>query len=229
MVFFSQDIIYFLFNLCWTVAILPATSLDAKDLVATTSAFRFVFSVSLKRGWVAYLCLLFNFVHNARLAAMQDQDAIHESHYEVHHVPALHVTVGSYVVVLVGVVFARCLLNEHTSLKNALQRRTVELGVISTLLNASYDAVVEVDDSWRLMGDTSQLSTMLKLANSKSLIAGQSLLDFFAKEDQTRISQQVEASISMTDSTVAMALNADILDSDQNQVGFVFSVWRGSV
>ncbi|CAK9065738.1 Uncharacterized protein SCF082_LOCUS33579 [Durusdinium trenchii] len=57
---------------------------------------------------------------------------------------------------------------------------------------------------------------MLLHSGSKGL-AGRSLLDFCAKEDHARISQLFQSSIA-SESTSVMALNADMLDSDQNHV-----------
>ena len=45
----------------------------------------------------------------------------------------------------------------------------MELGVVTSLLNASYDAVVEVDDSWKLLGESTRLlSTMLGYGESEA-------------------------------------------------------------
>ena len=75
-----------------------------------------------------------------------------------------------------------------------------------------------MDDSLSLTDDSRQLSTMLlHSAPSGKGLAGRSLLDFFAKEDHTRISEQFQSSIA-SESTSVMALNADMLDSDQNHV-----------
>ena len=75
---------------------------------------------------------------------------------------------------------------------------------------------LQVDETLQLMEDSRQLSSMLLHSGSKGL-AGRSLLDFCAKEDHARISQLFQSSIA-SESTSVMALNADMLDSDQNHV-----------
>ena len=78
---------------------------------------------------------------------------------------------------------------------------------------------LQVDDGLKLTDDSRQLSAMLLHSVPKDTngLEGRSLLDFFAEEDRARISQQFQSSIS-SESTLVMALNADMFDSDQNRV-----------
>ncbi|CAK9065742.1 RNase H domain-containing protein [Durusdinium trenchii] len=66
----------------------------------------------------------------------------------------------------------------------------------------------------RMLQDNAKLILDLK---GRTVELGRSLLDFFAKEDHTRISEQFQSSIA-SESTAVMGLNADMLDSDQNHV-----------
>ena len=69
----------------------------------------------------------------------------------------------------------------------------------------------------QLTDDSPQLSSMLLHSVPTKGLEGRSLLDFFTEPDRARISQQFQSSIA-SETTSVMALNADMLDSDQNRV-----------
>eukprot|EP00913_Durusdinium_trenchii_P003932 g3641.t1 len=93
--------------------------------------------------------------------------------------------------------------------------RTVELGVVTSLLNASYDAVVEVDDSWKLLGESTRLlSTMLGYGESEAGEVRSSLLDFFTEEDQERISQQLSDEPFMAEATSSCSSKEVVASED---------------
>ncbi|CAK9000096.1 Uncharacterized protein SCF082_LOCUS6345 [Durusdinium trenchii] len=97
--------------------------------------------------------------------------------------------------------------------------RTVEMGAVSSLLTACYDAVLEVDETLTLTEHSRQLATMLlhSAPINGTGLKGRCLLEFFPWDDQERIKQQFRRSI-LSESTSVTALNADMLDSDQTRV-----------
>ena len=58
-----------------------------------------------------------------------------------------------FLLMFVGIIAVRHLVRENVVLKVDLQKRTVELGAVSSLLTACYDAVVEVDQTLSLTQD----------------------------------------------------------------------------
>ncbi|CAK8997910.1 unnamed protein product [Durusdinium trenchii] len=200
----------------WNGCLLPVLDrLDVRDVVTLSFSFRFVFLVMAQRNSTIFLGMGLNFLQTYWMASVQSDLHLCSSLIQLPIYPLL-VTV--LVVMLVGLYIARNLMEENATLKHALEGRTVELGVVTSLLNASYDAVVEVDDSWKLLGESTRLlSTMLGYGESEAGEVRSSLLDFFTEEDQERISQQVRSSIK-SESTSVMALNADMLTLDQTPV-----------
>lgn len=108
----------------------------------------------------------------------------------------------------------RRLLHENAVLKMDLQRRTVELGAVSSLLLVCYDAVVPADETLTLMEDSPQLSGLL--LRTFGGLSGKSLLDFCSKDDHDRILEHFESSLAK--GAPVMALHVDMLDSDQNHL-----------
>ncbi|CAL1130335.1 unnamed protein product, partial [Cladocopium goreaui] len=122
-----------------------------------------------------------------------------------------------FLLMFLGILAVRRLMKENVLLKENLQKRSVELGAVSSyLLTPCYDAVVEVDQNFRLTQDSGQLASMLlQTAPKADGLSGKSLLDFFSEGDRQRISEQVFSSVQRIS---VVALNADMLDSDFNHV-----------
>ena len=72
----------------------------------------------------------------------------------------LDAIVAGALLMLVGILGIRMLLQENALLKVDLQGRTVELGAVSSLLTVCHDAVVEVDECLRLTNESPQISFM---------------------------------------------------------------------
>ncbi|CAJ1444068.1 unnamed protein product [Effrenium voratum] len=108
-----------------------------------------------------------------------------------------------------GIVVVRRLL-----LDKDVQKRTVELGAVSSLLTVCYDAVLAVDQAFRLTQDSPKLSSMLLRAQRAGGLSGAVLLDFFCEGDRARVSDHFRSSTGQS----AVALNADMLDADFNRV-----------
>lgn len=209
----SLDAWHIVTNLIWNGSLLFARHLDAKDVLLFTFAVRFMFLVLAKHTWCFLLCTL---VTMANITGVTFRAWSSE---EGSNGPSMFMTCYGVIPLIAGVLSVRRLLEENAMLKWNLEGRTVELGAVSSLLTVCYDAVVEVDETLKLTDDSRQLSTMLlhSVPTGGKGLAGRSLLDFFAKEDHVRISRQFDSSLA-SESTSAMALNADMLDSDQTHV-----------
>ncbi|CAK9087104.1 unnamed protein product [Durusdinium trenchii] len=206
-------------SLIWTLTLLPASRVDVRDFMVVVFPGRFVFGMLAKRWWCFALCHLALLIQTLRMGTLQEQNVMTViTEAGVIKVSSVEVILAVYFVMFIAVFVARRMLQDNAKLILDLKGRTVELGAVSSLLSVCYDAVVEVDDSLSLTDDSRQLSNMLlhSVPSGKGL-AGRSLLDFFAKEDHTRISEQFQSSIA-SESTAVMGLNADMLDSDQNHV-----------
>lgn len=202
--------------LAWNISLLPLSDrVDARDVVTVSFTVRFVFSVMARRHSTVIICLLLNFLQVGWMASVQSD--MHVCGSQIQQAPLPNLLFSVMVLMAVGLYIARKMMEDNAMLKQALDGRTIELGAVCSLLNASYDAVVEVDETWKLLGDARQLSTMLGCSDSESREVRRSLLDFFTKEDQKRISQQVQSSIN-AESTSVMALHVDMLTLDQRPV-----------
>ena len=206
----SLDLWYVVTAVLFNLSLIPATYMDVRDVVAFTFAGRFIFAVLAKRTWAVVFCMLISLVQTLNMVRLQLQDMKDGENLSIGPV-----VIGVYFMMFAGIYVARRLLAENAILKMGLKVRTVEMGAVSSLLTACYDAVVEVDEDLRLADNSPQLSSMLLHAasNDPNGLLGRSLLDFFAEEDQERIRQQFECSIASESSSV-MALNADMLDSE---------------
>eukprot|EP00438_Fugacium_kawagutii_P009548 Skav219886 [mRNA] locus=C9347913:2088:3575:- [translate_table: standard] len=168
-------------------------------LLAFSVPARFMFAVLAKRTSCVVFCVL---LHLAQALAITRE--VTDTGYSV------YALVGMFVLLFVGIIGVRRLLQENVFLKVDLQERTVELGTVSSLLSVCYDAVLEVDHDLRLTHDSRQLSAMLLSAPKPGGLSGEAFLD-----------QVLSSKSSDTEnlaSTSVVALNADMLDSDHNHV-----------
>ena len=208
----TLDVWFVATGLLWiiiTLGLFP--NMDVREFLILSIGVRFVLTVLAKRAWCVVLIFVSGALLLIRNAALHSSGALDE---------LLTLTVSCGLALMFAAIFTgRRLLQEYAVLKLDLRVRTVELGAVSSLLTACYDAVVEVDDSLKLTDHSRQLSTMLLHSGPRDSrgLEGRCLLDIFSEEDQARISHQFQASIS-SESTSVMALNADMLDADQNRV-----------
>ena len=79
--------------------------------------------------------------------------------------------------------------------------------------------MVQVDETLKLTEDSPQLSGLLHSSSglqAKPAVAGQSLLEFFPREDQDRICKQLASSI--LHGGPVLALNVDFRDCDEDSL-----------
>lgn len=205
----SQDFWYVL-----TMFILDATyfvppvEVDVRDVITLSFPGRFVYAVLAKRIGCVALCILFHLLQAIQIAKQTNLSGATSS---------VSTLILIFFLMFLGMLIVRKLMRENVLLRVDLQKRTVELGAVSSLLTACYDAVLELDQHLKLTQDSCQLSSMLLHTAPKiGGVSGKSLLDFFAEGDRERIAEQIFSSDS--DNTSVVALNADMLDSDFNHV-----------
>ena len=209
----SQDVLYVATMLSADAAfLLQLPEVDVRTVISHTFAARFVYAVLAKRIGCVVFCFLVHLLQAIQMGMSQADP------------PGVAYSPGAlipmFLLMFVGIVAVRGLVRENVILKMDLQKRVVELGAVSSLLTACYDAVVEVDQNLCLTQHSRQLSSMLLQISPKAGgLSGKSLLDFFAEGDRARISEQVLSSISSDSENISVvAMNADMLDSDFNHV-----------
>ena len=205
----SQDVLYVIVMLSIDSSYLvKPVDVDVRELITFLSTGRFMYGVLAKRIGCVVFCVLVHFLQAVYISRQQeDSDSSKLS-------PWLF---GLFLMQFIGIIAVRILMRENVLLRVNLEKRTVEMGAVSSLLTACYDAVVEVDHTLKLTQDSRHLSSML--LRTQVDLAGKSLLDFFCKEDKSRISEQFLGSISKSaPANRVTALNADMLDSDFNHV-----------
>ncbi|CAJ1398475.1 unnamed protein product [Effrenium voratum] len=204
----GQDVLYMIFVLGLDAAFLIeglSHSIDVRDVLTFTFAPRFIYAIMANRSSCVVLCTTAHLLQAIHFTARQADRDVAIS------VPGLF---PIFLSMFCGVVVVRRLLLENVLLNMDVQKRTVELGAVSGLLTACYDAVLEVDQALRLTQDSPQLSAMLLRTQGVGSLSGASLLDFFCHGDRARISEQLQRSTAQS----AVALNADMSDSDVNRV-----------
>ena len=147
----SQDVFYVATILVVDAAILISSmsySVDFRDVITFTFAGRFLYAVLAMRASCVVLCTTVNFLQAVQLLRHSEdsQDAVGSDINMANLVPI-------FLLMLAGILSLRKLLLQNVSLKMDLQKRTVELGAVSSLLTACYDAVLEVDHTLRLCHD----------------------------------------------------------------------------
>eukprot|EP00435_Cladocopium_sp_Y103_P022312 s1390_g5.t1 len=205
----SQDVCYVAVMLIFDAAsLVQLPEVDIRDVIPFAFAARFLYAVLAKRIGCVVFCVLVHLLQAIQIARSQE-DPPGKSY-------GPHTLIPMFLVMFVCIVAVRRLVRENVVLRVDLQKRTVELGAVSSLLTACYDAVIEVDHSLSLTQDSGQLASMLLQSAPKvGGLSGKSLLDFFAEEDKHRISQVFSSD---SESASVVALNADMLDSDFNRV-----------
>ena len=147
----SQDVFYVATILVVDAAILISSmsySVDFRDVIAFTFAGRFLYAVLATRASCVVLCTTVNFLQAVQLLRQSE-----DSQDAVGSVITIQGLFPIFLLMLAGILSLRKLLLQNVSLKMDLQKRTVELGAVSSLLTACYDAVLEVDHTLRLCHD----------------------------------------------------------------------------
>ncbi|CAJ1392192.1 unnamed protein product [Effrenium voratum] len=207
------DVLYMMAALGMDAAIVIAGlfhNIDVRDVITLTFPGRFMYAVLANRASCVVFCItahLLQAIHLSVARHAQDSQAAGSGVT----IPDL---LAIFLAMFWGILAVRRLLLENVLLRVDVQKRTVELGAVSSLLAACYDAVLEVDQGLRLAHDSPQLSSMLLRTQRASGLSEEVLPNLFHEEDRARISEQFRTSTSQS----ATALNADILDSDFNRV-----------
>ena len=193
------------------LCLFPASQVDARDIFNITFGMRIFFAVLTKRNWCWMFCTLLSSVQVLWVAGGPEELHVRSGNslaryglFIVWWIPAFSIVLGRY------------LLYENVLLKMGLQDKSMELGAVTSLLLVCYDAVVQVDEALIFTEDSLKLSSLLLQTQLNAAgLAGRSFLDFFG-EDRDRVSKHFANSL-LQDAPV-MAMNADMVDSDQNHM-----------
>ena len=202
----SLDVWYLLTSLLSVGCILPG-SLAPNTLAMVNFRADFLFDAVTKQVWTVVFCTLVQGIYIIRVLLVSDSE------------PPVLATPDLVLPMLLrfaGILCARKLIHDYIVLKLDLKSRTVQLETVSALLMFSYDAVLEVDDTFTMLEDSVHLSGMLLHTGPRSDgLAGKSFLDYFPEKEQERLQKHFA---SWTERSPVMALNADMLDADQNRL-----------
>ncbi|CAJ1457381.1 unnamed protein product [Effrenium voratum] len=209
----SQDVLYMMAVLGMDAAVLMSGlshSIDVMFMITFSFPGRFMYAVLAKRASCVVFCITAHFLQAIHLSVARHAQDSQAAGSDV-TIPDL---LAVFLAMFWGILAVRRLLLENVLLRVDVQKRTVEMGAVSSLLTACYDAVLEVDQGLRLAHDSPQLSSMLLRAQRAGGLSGAVLLDFFCEGDRARVSDHFRSSTGQS----AVALNADMLDSDFNRV-----------
>ena len=137
----SLDVWYVGTSLIVNLTLLPAASVEVRDILVFSFPWRFLFAVLAKRTWCFLLCTLVQMLQFLWMSTLQAAEGEFES--GVVRITKQPLILVVFFLMFLGVFMARGLLEENALLKKKLQGRTVELGAVSSLLTACYDAVLE--------------------------------------------------------------------------------------
>ena len=135
----SLDAWYVGTSLILNLTLLPAALVEVNIVLLLTFPWRFLYAVLAKRTWCCVLCTLINVLQILWMSRVQMGEEYTWGSNAVEN--SLTLTVSCFM--FFGIFLARGLLAEIAILKDNLHGRTVELGAVSSLLTACYDAVLE--------------------------------------------------------------------------------------
>ena len=138
----SLDVWYVGTSLILNLTLLPAAFLEVRDILAFSFPWRFLFAVLAKRTWCFVLCTLINLLQILWMSRLQAAEGLFEGGGVI-RIPVVALVAFLSCSLFLGIFVARGLLEENAILKQDLQGRSVELGAVSSLLTACYDAVLE--------------------------------------------------------------------------------------
>ena len=216
----TLDLWYVATSLLSTASLLPAQNMDPRDLGMSFRA-EFLFALLTKNPCSVVLCTLVHVLHAIALTytnSLQDGGC----HLGTAASKAGQQAVMTQLLSLASILLLRQLVLDNITLKLDLKTRTVELGAVSSLLLVCYDAVVQLDECFNLVDDSSQLSSMLLHTSRHRGFTGKSFLDYFVQQDQERIHKL------FCSEAPVMTLNAEMVDADQNhlKVELVYAQFR---
>ena len=181
----TLDLWYVVTSLLSTASLLPAENMDPRDLGMSFRA-EFLFALLTKHPCSVVCCTLVHVLHAIALTytnSLQDGGC----HLGPDASKAGQQAVMTQLLSLASILLLRQMVLDNITLKLDLKTRTVELGAVSSLLLVCYDAVVQLDESFSLVDDSSQLSSMLLHTSRHRGFTGKSFLDYFVSKDRERI------------------------------------------
>ena len=148
----SQDVLYMMAVLGMDAAVLMSGlshSIDVMFMITFSFPGRFMYAVLAKRASCVVLCITAHFLQAIHLSVARHAQDSQAAGSDV-TIPDL---LAVFLAMFWGILAVRRLLLENVLLRVDVQKRTVEMGAVSSLLTACYDAVLEVDQGLRLAHD----------------------------------------------------------------------------
>lgn len=144
----SQDIVYVVMMFFLDASyLIPPVEVDVRDVIAFSFPGRFIYGALARRTSATAFCMLLHLLQALQIARLQglQEDSAGTDHS--------HQTLFILFWMFLGILIVRQLIHENVLLKVNLQKRSVELGAVSSLLTPCYDAVVELDQGLKLTQD----------------------------------------------------------------------------
>ena len=144
----NQDIIYVVWTFLLDASyLIPPVKVDVRDMIAFSFPGRFICGVLARRTSASAFCMLLHLLQAVLITRLQglQEDSAGTDHYSQ--------AVFALFWMFLSILFVRRLIHENVLLKVNLQKRSVELGAVSSLLTPCYDAVVELDQCLKLTQD----------------------------------------------------------------------------
>lgn len=144
----SQDIVYVVVMFFLDASyLIPPVEVDVRDVIAFSFPGRFIYGALARRTSATAFCMLLHLLQALQIARLQglQEDSAGTDHS--------HQTLFTLFWMFLGILTVRQLIHENALLKVNLQKRSVELGAVSSLLTPCYDAVVELDHGLKLTQD----------------------------------------------------------------------------
>ena len=146
----SQDFLYIFsmvgLDAVYFIQALGPLNIDVRDVITVAFAARFFYAVMARRIGCVCFCMLVHFLQATQLSRLQE-DPSGKALSPQSLFPL-------FLTLFIGVIGVRRLMRQNVLLRVNLQKRTVEMEAVSSLLTACYDAVVEVDHTLKLTQDS---------------------------------------------------------------------------
>lgn len=139
----SHDIAYVALTFLLDAShMIPPVEVDVRDVLTFGFAHRFSLAVLAQRTSVAAFGILLHLLQAILIVRLQGRQ--NTGAYSIQGL------IFMFLLMFLGILAVRRLMKENVLLKENLQKRSVELGAVSSLLTPCYDAVVEVDQNFKL-------------------------------------------------------------------------------
>lgn len=193
----SLDVWYIVLQVLCTLPLFSTKAADVTLVSLVTLLPRFLLALCCRHVWLAVLGGTLHWVISLQsIWTFQSGDLVMAQSAEL-------------VVFFAGMVTMRHQMYENVRVSLSLQKRSIELGAVSSLLYGFCDAVVELDDELKIANTANQLSTMLlrSLGSPPPNLMGSEFLRLFLEEDRELLKS------SLCSSSATLRVSARMVDA----------------